>query len=95
LCNCRNAAACTCVPDPRVPDTILYRRDEKYDAETIKGCASMFAYRFLPNRAYIVHIRQFACETCANCLPARGNTHTSIHPSIHPSTHQHAQSLTH
>ena len=63
LCMCRNAAACTCVSDTRVPDTIFYRRDDKYDAETINGCASMFAYRFIPHRAYIVHIRQYACET--------------------------------
>ena len=64
--------SCTCVPASRVKDTIFYRRDNNYDAETIKGCASMFAYRFLPNRKYIVHIRQYACETCPGCAPTRG-----------------------
>ena len=72
MCKCRNKTACVCVPDTRVPDTIFYRRDPNYDAETIKGCASMFAYRFLPRRKYVVHVRQYACETCAGCSPSRG-----------------------
>jgi hypothetical protein len=71
LCRCRTAASCTCVPDPRVPDTIFYRRQAGYDAEVIKGCASMFAYRFLPRQKYVVHIRQYACETCARCSATR------------------------
>ena len=73
LCPCRSAEACTCVPDSRVKDTIFYRRDTNYDAETIKGCASMFAYRFLPNRKYIVQIREYACETCPGCAPTRAH----------------------
>lgn len=71
LCPCRSATSCTCVPDPRVPDTIFYRRIPGYDAEVIKGCASMFAYRFLPRQKYVVHIRQYACETCAFCSATR------------------------
>ena len=66
-CKCRSAGSCTCVPDPRVPDTIFYRRDPRYEAEVIKGCASMYAYRFLPNLKYVVDIRQFTCETCPGC----------------------------
>ena len=73
LCKCRSAAVCTCVPDPRVKDTIYYRRDPKYEAAVIKGCASMFAYRFLPKRKYVVHIRQFACETCPGCVATRSD----------------------
>ena len=72
-CKCRNEKSCTCVADDRVPDTIFYRRDPDYDAETIKGCASMFAYRYLPRRKYVVHVRQYACETCAGCRPDRGD----------------------
>ena len=71
LCKCRSAAGCTCEPDERVPDTIFYRRDPKYEAEPIKGCASMFAYLFHPRRKYIVHVREFACETCPGCKATR------------------------
>ena len=73
LCNCRNAAGCTCVPDERIKDTIFYRRNDSYDAETIKGCSTMFAYRFLSRRRYIVHIRQYSCETCAACIGSRSD----------------------
>ena len=71
LCPCRSAAACTCEADSRVPDTIFYRREPGYEAEVIQGCASMFAYRFLPRRKYIVEIRQYACETCPGCNATR------------------------
>ena len=71
LCKCRSAGSCTCVPNPRVPDTIFYRRDPRYEAEVIKGCASMYAYRFLPNLKYVVDIRQYSCETCAGCNATR------------------------
>ena len=71
LCACRNRVSCSCVPDPRVPDTIFYRRDNRYDAEVIKGCASMYCYRFFPNLKYVVDIRQYACETCAGCRETR------------------------
>ena len=74
LCPCRNAASCTCVPDPRVPDTVFYRRDPSYDAEVIKGCSSMFAYRFPPRLKYVVEIREYACETCPGCKPTRDDT---------------------
>ena len=73
LCKCRSASGCTCVPDDRIKDTIFYQRDDKYDAVTIAGCSSMYAYRFLPRRKYIVHIRQYACETCPGCTASRSN----------------------
>jgi len=72
-CKCRSAGSCTCVPDSRIPDTIFYRRDPHYDAEVIKGCASMFAYRFLPNMKYVVDIRQYSCETCPGCNATRAD----------------------
>ena len=73
LCTCgsRSAAVCNCVPNPRVPDTIFYKRDPTYEAAVIKGCASMYAYRFLPRQNYMVHIRQYACETCPGCVATR------------------------
>ena len=70
-CPCRSEASCTCVPDERVKDTIFYRRDPRYEAKVIQGCASMFAYRFLPRRKYVVHIREYACETCPGCSATR------------------------
>ena len=70
-CPCRSEASCTCVPDERVKDTIFYRRDPRYEAKVIQGCASMFAYRFLPRRKYVVHIREYACETCPDCSVTR------------------------
>ena len=73
LCKCRNAASCTCEPDPRVPDTIFYRREPRYDAKPIEGCQSMFVYRFLPKRKYVVQIREYACETCPGCQPTRSD----------------------
>lgn len=33
----------------------------------------MFAYRFLPRRKYIVHIREYACETCPGCQATRNS----------------------
>ena len=31
----------------------------------------MFSYRFLPLRRYIVHIRQYTCESCPRCVSTR------------------------
>lgn len=72
LQQCKCTGVCDCKPDVRVPDTIYYKRDPKYEAKTIPGSVSMFAYRFLPRRPYIVQIRQYACETCPSCR--MGNT---------------------
>lgn len=73
LCTCgsHSGAVCNCVPNPRVTDTIFYKRDPRYEAAVIKGCASMYAYRFLPRQNYMVHIRQYACETCPGCVATR------------------------
>ena len=70
-CKCRHEGSCSCVSDPRIPETIFYRRDPRYEAEVIKGCASMCACRFLPNLKCVVEIRQFACETCPACKATR------------------------
>ena len=73
LYKCRSKGSCSCVADPRIPETIFYRRNPRYEAEVIKGCASMYSYRFLPNLKYVVEIRQYACETCPACKATRAH----------------------
>ena len=67
VCVCKTSV-CQCVPDPRLSDTIFYRKDDCYDAETIKGSSKIFSYRFHPRRAYVVHMRQFTCQSCPHCV---------------------------
>ena len=66
LCECRNI--CRCQPDPRViTDTIFYKRDGRYEAEVIKGCSSIYSYRFDPRRPYVVYLREYMCQSCPEC----------------------------
>lgn len=67
VCTCKTSP-CQCTPDPRVRDTIFYEKDITYDAEPIKGCSKIFSYRFHPRRAYVIHMRQYTCQSCPHCV---------------------------